>query len=320
MANILIHTGDEPAIVSPDALRRLLNRGDGDAALLYLDLLRHQGKMEPSALTKEMRWEQARMDAAERVLKEIGLITPDIEQPGDAPEPEEQSYQQEEIAFQLERNADFQQLLAQVESRLGKKLSPKALSRLLGLMNNVGLPCDVIYILVNHCAERYAAAHGEGRVPDMAWIERIGVDWYNMGIDTQSAAADYLKRYAKRKSVYADYMRLLNLGDREPGKFEENYLARWAEWDFPPETVALAYEKTLLRCHELKWSYCNKILKDWHESGWRTVSEIEKEDKPEKKRRARKKETGKSEENEVRKYAERLRKKRERKKETESGA
>ena len=319
MANILTHTGDEPVILSPKALRGLLDRGDGDAALLYLALLRHQGTLTPQALTKEMRWEQSRTDAAERVLCELGLVTSDVEKPDSAPDPEEQSYRQDEIAFQLENNAEFQQLLAQVESRLGKRLSPKALSRLLGLLNTVGLPSDVIYTLVNHCAERYAALHGEGRVPDMAWIERIGVDWYNRGIDTQAAAADYLKRYAKRKDRYADYMRVLNLGDRFPGKLEEDYLAQWSEWDFPPETVAMAYEKTLLNCHEFKWSYCHKILRRWHESGWRTVSEIEEEDKPEKSKRTRKKEE--SGENELWQYAEELHKKRARKKkkEKESG-
>ncbi len=317
MANILIHTGDEPVILSPKALRRLLDRGDGDAALLYLALLRHQGTLSPQALTKEMRWEQSRTDAAERVLKELELVASDIEQPKDAPEPEEQSYRQDEIAFQLENNAEFRQLLAQVESRLGKRLSPVDLSRLLGLLNAVGLPSDVIYILVNHCAERYAALHGEGHIPNMAWIETVGVDWYNRGIDTQAAAADYLKRYAKRADDYADYMRVLNLGDRFPGKLEEKYLAKWSEWDFPPETVAMAYEKTLLNCHEFKWSYCNKILKRWHESGWRTVSEIEEEDKPQK-RKARQK--GASGENEVRKYAQEFMKEMEKTKQSKSDA
>lgn len=320
MANILTHTGDEPAIISPNALRQLLNRGDGDAALLYLALLRHQGTLSPQALTKEMRWEPSRMGAAERVLRELGLVTSDIEQPDSVREPEEEECRQDEIAFQLENNAEFQQLLAQVESRLGKRLSLKALSKLLGLMNTVGLPSDVIYTLVNHCAERYAALHGEGRVPEMGYIERTGVQWYNMGIDTQAAAAEYLKRYAKRESAYAGYMRVLNLGDRLPGKLEEKYLIIWSEWGFPPETVALAYEKTLLNCHEFRWGYCNKILKRWHESGWHTVAEVEKEDTPEKGKRTRKKESGKSGENEVRKYAEQLRKKREQKKKAESGA
>lgn len=42
---------------------------------------------------------------------------------------------------------------------------------------------------------------------------------------------------------------------------------------FPAETVALAYDKTVLRCHEFKWPYCNGILKKWHEKGLHTPEE-----------------------------------------------
>ena len=55
---------------------------------------------------------------------------------------------------------------------------------------------------------------------------------------------------------------------------------------FPAETVALAYDKTVLRCHEFKWAYCNGILKRWHEKGLHTPAETAaenaapKEEKP----------------------------------------
>ena len=319
MANILIHTGDEPVILSPKALRRLLDRGGGDAALLYLALLRHQGTLSPQALTKEMRWEQSRMDAAERVLKELELVTPDVEQPNNAQEPEKKHYQQEEIAFQLENSAEFRQLTAQVESRLGKRLSPSDLSILLRLLNELDMPSDVVYTLVNHCAERYAARYGEGRRPKMSSIERTGVQWYEKGIDTQAAAAEYLKRYAKREGDYADYMEVLRMEDRAPVSMEETYLSAWREMGFPADAVALAYERTVFRCHEFKWEFCDTILKSWHNSGCHTVAEIEKGDAPEQKKKRRKKDASEEAgETELWQYAEQLRKKRERKKKKES--
>ena len=36
MASILIHTAEEPITLTAQAAKRLLERGDGDAALLYL--------------------------------------------------------------------------------------------------------------------------------------------------------------------------------------------------------------------------------------------------------------------------------------------
>jgi len=75
-------------------------------------------------------------------------------------------------------------------------------------------------------------------------------------------------------------MRALGLGDRLPVASEEKYLNAWQEMGFPPEAVALAYDKTVLKCHELKWPYCNGILKRWHEAGLHTPEEIERADKP----------------------------------------
>ena len=95
-----------------------------------------------------------------------------------------------------------------------------------------------------------------------------------------TAAVEYLKKYAERQGAIPPYMRALGLGDRLPVASEEKYLNAWQEMGFPPETVALAYDKTVLKCHELKWPYCNGILKRWHEAGLHTPEEIERADKP----------------------------------------
>jgi DNA replication protein DnaD len=44
--------------------------------------------------------------------------------------------------------------------------------------------------------------------------------------------------------------------------------------------VAIACDKTILKCHELKWAYCNGILRRWHEAGLHTEAEIRAGDRP----------------------------------------
>ena len=86
VANVLIRTGDESVTLTAQAVRRLLDRGDGDAALLYLALLRHQGTVLPRSLAGELRWDRSRIEAAEAVLRDLALIAPAAEQlPPDAP-------------------------------------------------------------------------------------------------------------------------------------------------------------------------------------------------------------------------------------------
>ena len=87
---------------------------------------------------------------------------------------------------------------------------------------------------------------------------------------TVSGAAEYLRKYAQKQDLLPRYMRALGLGDRLPSPSEEKYLLCWQEMGFPPEAVAIACDKTILKCHELKWAYCNGILRRWHEAGLHT--------------------------------------------------
>ena len=280
MANVLIHTADEGVTISARAAKRLLEKGDGDAALLYLALLRHHGAVMPRSLAGELRWDRDRIEAAEASLRELGLIAAPAEDLPLEPADERPAYDRADIADRLEKSAEFRSLTAEVERKLGKKLTTPDIGVLLGLNEYLGLPGDVIYLLVCHCEERVRRRYGEGRRPGMKAIEKEGYAWARMGIDTQAAAAEYLKKYAERQGAMPQYMRVLQLGDRLPSASEEKYLAAWQEMGFGPDAVALAYDKTVLKCHELKWPYCNGILKRWHEAGLHTVEEIQAGDRP----------------------------------------
>ena len=140
----------------------------------------------------------------------------------------------------------------------------------------------MIYLLVCHCVERVQRRYGEGRRPGMKQIEKEGYAWARMGIDTQ-AAADGLppRTYAQRQGVAArSICGRCSWESRPPAPSEEKYLIAWQEMGFQPEAVALAYDKTVLKCHELKWPYCNGILKRWHEAGLHTPEEIQAGDRP----------------------------------------
>lgn len=280
MASVLVHTADESITLTAQAVRRLLERGDGDGALLYLALLRHHGTQQPRALARELRWERPRIEAAEKVLRELGLIAPAAENLPLEPADEKPVYQRAEIAERLEAGGEFSELTAEVERKLGKKLTTPDIGVLLGLNDYLGLPADVIYLLVCHCVERVTRRYGEGRRPTLRQIEKEGYVWARKGIDTQAEAAEYLKTYAERQGTLPRYMEALQLGSRPPVASEEKYLAAWQEMGFPPETVAIAYDKTVLKCHELKWPYCNGILKRWHEAGLHTPEEVLQKDRP----------------------------------------
>ena len=149
MPSCLVHTGDESVTLSAATVKRLLDRGDGDAALLYLALLRRQGTVPPRSLAGELRWDRGRIEAAETALRELGLVAPAETPP--APAEERPVYQRADVAERLEHSKAFQALTRQVEVKLGKKLTTPDVGILLGLTDYLGLPEGVVYLLVCHC-------------------------------------------------------------------------------------------------------------------------------------------------------------------------
>ena len=267
MAGYVLHLSEQENItLSAAVTRRLIDGGDGDAALLYLCLLKNRGSASPETLRAELKWDEARRSRAEAALARMGLVSaPKPEEPTPSPVPAPS---------------------AEVERKLGP-LSTPSVGKLLGLYEDLGLPADVLFLLVNHCIARHAAQYGAGRLPTMRRIEQEGYVWARKGLLSSTSANDYLNALHAREQKYPAYMAVLQLGERKPSPSEEKYLAAWVDMGFPAETVALAYDKTVLRCHEFKWAYCNGILKRWHEKGLHTPAETaaenaapKKEEKP----------------------------------------
>ena len=299
---------EENIVLSAAVARRLIAAGSGDGALLYLALLEHRGAMSPEQLRQELRWTEERLRQAEAVLMGCGLIG--SHQPALTQEPSDErpDYTRADVAAQLEGDEKFRLLTGNVERVLGKKLSTADLNILLGLYDYLGLPCEVIFLLVNHCTDRLTARYGSGRRPTLRQIEKEGYAWARRGLLDLDSANAYLMKYAQSRTVVGQYMAVLRLGDRAPSPTEERYLLSWAELGFPPESVELAYDKTMVKCKELRWGYLNKILLNWHEKGLHTLQEVEAGDRrPPAKAEARSAAPGKNVER-MKKYLEDMRK------------
>lgn len=278
MADYLLQlTKDDVVAIPAAAADRLIARGDGDAALLYLLLLRHRGALDGGEAGKRLGFSAERLTRAEESLAALGLLGERRPAP---PEPaaEKPEYSQMEIAERIEGDETFRLLRGEVEKLLGRRLTTADSATLLGLYDFVSLPADVIYQLVCHCVERSERAYGVGRRPTLRQIEKEGYLWQKKGIDSIPRANAYLRGYHRRQGEVPRYMAAMQLGDRLPSPSEEQYITGWMELGFSPEAVALAYDRTMLRCHELKWGYLGGILKKWHEKGLHTPEEIQRAD------------------------------------------
>ena len=266
--------------LSSQAADRILSAGDGDAALLYLQLLR-LGETDRGRARRALGWTEDRVYAAWTTLAKLGLVDPAavgttaVKLQDDQP-PE---YTAADLNRELENEGSpFPHLVSEVQQSLGKVLSMTELKQLFSIYDHLALPAEVIMLLVSHCIVEYERKYGAGRRPRMSQIKKEAHRWVQAGADTAEAADAYLKRMEVMQQRENRLLPLMGIHGRTAVEGEQKYLRAWIDWGFPDEVVALAYERTVLRRGSMSWPYMNSILKNWHAAGLHTVEQIEMSD------------------------------------------
>ncbi len=265
----------EVVAMTGQAADRLLKLDHGDAALLYLHLLRH-------GTLSGLKWTQDRIQAALEQLKSQDLAPA---QELTAPEPPAQElpppdYATEEITAALSDKASlFPPLADEVERRLGKKLSASDLKKLYTLYDHLALPPEVILMLVGWCIEEMERKYGAGRRPFLSQISKEGFVWARRGIDTMERAEEYIAKLTRLRGREADVLRLLDISPRPLVEREKSYIAAWDDMGFADDAIRMAYEKTVLKKQSMDWGYMNGILRRWHQKGLHTAAAIQAGDR-----------------------------------------
>lgn len=278
MADNAYLPGNILSLAAP-AADRLLRAGSGDAALLYLYLLKANGVYRTADAVRALKWEPKRADAAQSLLVNLGLSQPQEAAPVPEPVAEPPEYTAADINRELENAASpFPALVNEVQRRLGKVLSTNDLKSLYTIYDFTGLPAEVILMVVGWTIEEYQRKYGESRMPRMPQIQREAIRWKDRGVDTMEGAEAHLKRLSLLRDRSAQILALLDIRDRPPVAKEKEYMAGWVDMGFPDEAIRLAYERTVLKKRTLSWPYMDSILRSWHQKNLHTVEEIDRSD------------------------------------------
>ncbi len=278
MASHHISLGDDTISMSAAVADKLIARGQGDAALLYLYLLRHQGYLDPEQADKQLNWSRLQLDSALTHLRELGLAAGGDQPQFTSPTPKADqapTYSVSDVNEELSDPASgFHTLLGEIEIALGKRLSPSDTRILLEIFDHLALPSEVIYLLVMWQIQEYEDKHGPGRKPRMSIIRTAAYRWKESGVDTLDAAEAYLKKLEYYRSREGELLASVGITGRKAADGERKYLNAWAEMGFPSETISLACDRTITNTGAMKWAYCNAILKRWHGEVRHTLEEV----------------------------------------------
>lgn len=254
-------------------VRRLLAAACPDAALLYLYL--HTGG-EPEKAAQALRFTARQMDYAAASLRQTGLYPePDAARAAVSAPP---VYTEHDIAHEYETNPQFPAMVGETQRRLGRVLSSEELKTLLGIYRYLGLPVEVISILIHYCTER-CRSRDPGRIPTIRMIEKEAYRWADLGIDTLEEAAVYMQSQLQLQARARRIRAVLQIEERKLTAGEEKLIHTWLSWGFGENEIRAAYEKTCMNTGCLKWPYLHSILKSWHEQGFTSLREIESSDR-----------------------------------------
>ena len=258
--------------ISQNDVRKLLGAASPDAALLYIFLTSGN---RPEEAAKELNMSESRLSCAGATLRQLGLWPEERVShiaPGERP-----SYSERDVLTAMDSDVDFRGLYGEVQRRLGRALNTEEIKILLAMVRYLGLPEEVVAMLVSYCQEQ-ARQRGR-RAPSLRSIEKMAYVWAEQGIDTLEEAAAYIQKENIRNTRMSRLLGLLQIRGRNLTAAEERFANAWLEMGMEDAAIAMAYEKTCLNTGGLNWAYMNKILVSWHEAGLHTVAAIREGDR-----------------------------------------
>lgn len=254
-------------------VHKLLCAKNPDVSLLYLYITAGN---DPAKAEQDLQISGSRISCATATLRQLGLWSEPKNTPvfsGERPQ-----YTENDVLGAMHEDRSFQSLYAEVQRVLGRTLNTEELKILLGFIRYLGLPGDVISVLVCYCKER-ARAKGNLRNPSLRTIEKEAYFWAEQGIDTMEEAVAFIQNRNIQQSRLANLMKLLQIRGRNLTPGEERYAKSWLDMGFDDKVIALAYERTCLNTGGLSWAYMNKILTRWNDAGLHTVEQVKANDK-----------------------------------------
>lgn len=268
-------------LISPQAADKLIRAHDGDVALLYI-FRTLTGSEDRESAAKALCRTLREIETAEEKLCRMGLGSvcaapvPHVQ-----PQQEEEQlpeYRAEDIVRRCREDAAFTAILEEARKVMGKNLSSVDMKTLFAIYDYIGLPMDVMMLMINYCGKVFEERYRGQRRPTAKAIQKEADKWARNEIITMEQAEEFMRRQDERRSMLTVLKEALGIKGRELSPTERSYLNDWLNMGFDEKCIAIAYDRTVTNTGSLKWSYMNRILQSWQEKGLKTEKDILEKD------------------------------------------
>lgn len=168
----------------------------------------------------------------------------------------------QEIADRIQSSEEIAFLFQSAEGSLKRVLTFDDQRTILWFYDHLGMSADIIIMLIAYCCSIDRC--------NMAYIEKIALDWHEKNISTHEQAENEILLMQKKFSFEGRVQSRLKLQNKLTAS-QKKYIGEWALWDMDIDMVELAYDKTVDATGKPAFGYMNKILQKWHDNGISTV-------------------------------------------------
>lgn len=258
-------------LISAETADALIAAHDGDVALYCLYLARHPDADDEKAAAVLCRTGSEIAAASEKLRRILRTGKKPVPAP---PADEPADHDSEEIVRTFKEKA-FEPILEEMTRILGATPSRAYLNTLVDIYDRLGMPPEVIMLLLNYCDSETRRRWGSGRRPTPKNISEEAYRWANREIMTMELAEQYIAQRENQLEDKNRIMALLGIRGRNLSPSETKHLEQWLEMGFPDDVIYAAYDRTTTKLGALNWAYMSGILRKWHAAGLHNLPQIE---------------------------------------------
>lgn len=176
----------------------------------------------------------------------------------------------EQIAVRLQECKEFSDLFAEAQQALGKTIGYDGQSVLIMMHDSYGLPFEVILMAVEYSVSQKKTGFSS--------IAKLGKAWSENGIDTLEGAMEYIEEHNIINEAWNKLRSLTDISNKAPTAKQSQMLSCWIkEYGYNADIIYYAYEESVDRTGKMSLPYMDKIIRNWHDKGVKTVMDIQKE-------------------------------------------
>lgn len=198
--------------------------------------------------------------------------------------PEKVSYKASYINKKLNEDEEFENIKYQIETIFGSKLTATSLQSITYIYDELHFSLELMEYLIEYCVNL-------GK-KNCRYIEAVAIEWYKNGIKTPADAKEISKNY---NTIYKAVLKELGIQGRVATSIEIEYIDKWYNtYAFDKGIIIEACKRAMLASpRSANFNYVNAILENWHKFGVKKLSDIDKLDEENAKKR-KAKQTGKT--------------------------